>query len=106
MTVESRFQAALIEEIRKLFPWAIVLKNDPNYLQGFPDLLVLNDDRWAALETKRTIDSERQPNQEYYVDLLSSMSYASFIYPQNKGIVLNELQQTFRPVRSTRLFRR
>ena len=38
---ESAFQAKLIREIKKRFPGAIVLKNDPNYIQGFPDLTVL-----------------------------------------------------------------
>lgn len=51
---ESAFQAKLIREIKKRFPGAIVLKNDPNYIQGFPDLTILYKDRWAVLEIKQS----------------------------------------------------
>jgi hypothetical protein len=103
MVIESRFQSKLISELRDLFPGCIILKNDPNYLQGFPDLLILFNDRWAALEGKKSRNAERQPNQEYYIDLANQMSYASFIYPENKEQILDELQQALRPRRGTRI---
>lgn len=98
---ENQFQANLIKELKELFPGCIVLKNDANYLQGFPDLIVLFNNKWAVLECKRTTNAHRQPNQEYYIQKLGKMSYASFICPENKEEVLNELQQTFRSDRST-----
>ena len=98
---ENQFQAQLIRDLKTVFPGCVVLKNDANYLQGFPDLLILHNDKWAALECKREKQAHRQPNQEYYVDKLSKMSYASFICPENRNEVLNELQQTFRTDRST-----
>ena len=101
--LENKFQKSLIKDLKLLFPGAIVLKNDANYLQGFPDLLVLNNDKWAALECKREGKAHRQPNQEYYVNTLNKMSYASFISPENRKEVLNDLQQTFRTDRSTRI---
>ncbi len=100
---ESEFQAHLIRELKAVFPGCVVLKNDANYLQGFPDLLILHNDKWAALECKRGKEAHRQPNQEYYVNTLNKMSYASFISPENRNEVLNELQQTFRTDRSTRI---
>lgn len=96
---ENKFQAELIQDLHELFPDCIVLKNDPNYLQGFPDLLILYNKKWAALETKRNVSSNRQPNQEYYIFLLNDMSYASFIYPRIKEKILDELQQAFRSSR-------
>jgi hypothetical protein len=99
MALERDFQPKLIEELEELFPGIIVLKNDPNYIQGFPDLLLLYNDRWASLETKREPDSRRRPNQEYYIILLNKMSYASFVNPENKREVLRELQAAFRPSR-------
>lgn len=96
MTYEALFQKNLIKQIKRLFPTCIVLKNDANYLQGFPDLLVLYKDKWAALECKRTEHASRQPNQEYYISLLKDMSYASFVYPENREKVLDELQSTFK----------
>lgn len=92
---ENAFQAALIKDLHSLFPGCIVLKNDPNYIQGFPDLTVLYGDRWAVLECKKSRSASKRPNQEYYISKLNGMSYASFICPENREEVLNELQQAF-----------
>ena len=62
MKKENEFQASLIKEIKERFPGAIVLKNDPNYIQGMPDLTVLHSDGWAMLEVKRSKDASHQPN--------------------------------------------
>ncbi len=94
---ESAFQHGLISEIKDMFPGAMVLKNDPGYIQGIPDLLVLYKDRWAALECKRTKGASHRPNQDYYVEKMNNMSYASFVCPENKEEVLNGLQEAFGP---------
>ena len=93
--IESGFQAKLIKEIYEIFGQdeCIVMKTDPNYIQGIPDLLILYKDRWALLECKRDRDAEHQPNQDWYVEWLNSLSYSSFIFPENKEAVLYELQQ-------------
>lgn len=93
---ESRFQKIVIDDLKKAFPGCIVLKNDANYIQGFPDLTVFHNDKWAALECKESEKAPHQPNQDYYISALNEMSYATFIYPENKEEVFNELQQTFK----------
>ena len=93
---ESQFQAKLIKKIKKKYPDAIVLKNDANYIQGIPDLLILRGNKWAALECKRENDSSRRPNQEYYVNKMNEMSYAAFIFPENEQEVLDDMEQSFR----------
>lgn len=95
--LESKFQSNLIKELKKRFKGCVVLKTDPNYIQGFPDLLVLYKNKWCALECKRKASASKRPNQEHYVRLLNAMSFARFIYPENKEDVLRELQQTFQP---------
>lgn len=95
MNKERDFQAQLIRELQETFPGCVVLKNDPNYIQGFPDLTVLCGTRWAVLEVKRGAHEPHRPNQDYYIQSLSRMGYAAFIYPENKEEVLHELQQTF-----------
>ena len=92
---ESEFQAKLIKEIGERFPGAIVLKNDANYIQGIPDLTVLYKDHWAALECKVSKTANVQPNQPYYISRMNEMSFASFISPENKEEVLDELERSF-----------
>lgn len=102
--LESKFQAELIKDLKKQFPGCVVLKNDPNYIQGFPDLLLLYGENWAALECKRQKDAHHQPNQDYYIHKLNQMNgCARFIHPDNKKEVLDELQQTFRSRGSARI---
>ena len=93
--LESNFQSQLIRDIKKLFPGCITMKNDPNYIQGIPDLLILYKDKWASLECKKSANSKKQANQSYYVNKMNEMSFSRFIYPENKEEVLNELQQSF-----------
>lgn len=95
MAKESRFQSDLIKEIKNRFDGCIVTKLDSAHIQGIPDLLILYKDKWATLECKRDAKASHRPNQEYYVDLMNSMSFSRFVFPENKEAVLDELQQTF-----------
>ena len=94
--IESKFQKDLKKEIKGRFPGCMVLKNDPTCIQGVPDLLILYKDRWATLECKKSENASHRPNQDYYVGLMNDMSYSSFIFPENKKAVLDELQQALR----------
>ena len=95
MARESAFQSRLIHELKERFPGCIVLKNDPTYLQGFPDLLILYGERWAALECKRGEDENHQPNQDWYIERLGQMGFAAFIFPENREAVLMALDVWF-----------
>ena len=90
---ESEFQSKLIKELKELLPGCIVLKNDPDYIQGIPDLLILHNDRWAALEVKKDKKAKHRPNQDYYVERMNQMSYSAFVFPENKEDVLDDLEQ-------------
>lgn len=91
--LESGFQDRLIQDIKKIFTGCMVFKMDQ--IQGIPDLLVLYKNKWATLECKKSAKAKRQPNQQYYVDLMNDMSFSRFISPENKEEVLHELQQAF-----------
>lgn len=93
---EAKFQSSLIRELRQRFPGCIVTKLDSAHIQGIPDLLLLWGRCWAALECKRSKAAHHQPNQEYYVNRMNEMSFARFIFPENKEEVLYELEQAFR----------
>lgn len=95
MKKESGFQHGLIQKIRSRWPGSVVLKNDANYTQGIPDLLVLHRDRWAMLECKRSSGEAHQPNQDYYVSKLNDMAFARFVSPENVEEVLNDMDRHF-----------
>ena len=104
---ESRFQSGLIKYLKKRYNGCIVMKNDAGYIQGIPDLLVLYNDKWAALECKRDIKAIEkskvdQLSQHYYVERMDDMSFARYICPENKKEVLDELELAFEPERKAR----
>lgn len=94
--LESKYQKHLIDKLKAEFPGCFIMKNDPTYKQGVPDILVLYKNKWAMLEVKNSMKAHHQPNQEYYVDILDKMSFASFIYPENEEEVFDGLHKAFR----------
>jgi hypothetical protein len=102
-TKEGQYQARLIRKLKEMFPGCLILKNDPQYLQGVPDVLILFYGRWGALEVKLALDGEIQANQSYYIEMMDRMSFASFICPENEDRVLYDLQRTLAPGRKTRV---
>lgn len=92
---ENRFKTNLVKEIKNMFPGCIVTHLDPNEIQGIPDLLILYKDKWAVLEGKDYEGAPVRPNQPYYVELMNDMSFAAFIYPENKDEVLDDLYEHF-----------
>ena len=91
--LESGFKDKLIADLKKIFKDCLVFKMDQ--IQGIPDLLILYKNKWFSLECKKSANAKRQPNQEYYVDIMNKMSFSRFIYPENKDSVLDELRQIF-----------
>lgn len=88
---ENHFQADIIRELKAALPDCLILKQDPNYCLGIPDLLILYRNRWASLEIKRNENAPHRPNQDYYIDIMNKMSFAAFCYPENKDDVLKQL---------------
>lgn len=99
---ESGFQKSVKDEIENGFPGSIVIKTDPSLKNGIPDLIILYEDKWAALEVKRSKNAPHRPGQDYYIHRMNKMSFASFVYPENRKEVLNELQRSFESKRNAR----
>lgn len=93
--LENEFKTKLAKEIEQRFPGSMVLHLDPNEIQGIPDLLVLRGNQWFALEGKKNATASHRPNQNYYVGLMNKMSFAAFIYPENKEDILYAMEQSF-----------
>lgn len=91
--LEKDFQSKLIEELEEIFNDKqndVITKFED--IQGFPDILILHKNKWAMLECKKSKDAPHGPNQDYYANKLNNMSFARFIYPENKKEVLHDLQ--------------
>lgn len=96
--LERDFQPKLLEDIEHLFPGCMTMKNDANYRQGVPDLLILFQNKWALLEVKKSYKDfleNQQPNQDYYIQWAQTNSFGAFVYPENKTEVLQALVQFF-----------
>lgn len=94
--LERDFQSELIKELKDTFKDAIVLKNDPNYIQGFPDLTIFCGTKYAILEVKKNSCAHHQPNQDYYISYFTDMGVlAEFIYPENKEYIIKLLKEYF-----------
>jgi hypothetical protein len=92
--LERDFQSKLVKELHSIFRGCVVLHNDAHYIQGIPDLIVLIGSKWFALEVKKSKNAKHRPNQDYYVSKMNEMSFARFIYPENKEEILNEIQRS------------
>ena len=64
-------------------------------IREMKERLVLYGTTWGALEGKKSASASHRPNQDYYVQQMDEMSFAAFIYPENKEEVLNELARSF-----------
>ena len=100
---ENKYQALLKKEIRKRLPGCIVLKQNPNELQGIPDLAIFYKDKYAILEVKKSAHEKYQPNQEYYLEQFGKHVYSETIYPENEKEILDELEHALRTGRKTRV---
>lgn len=104
--LERDYQKSLIKKLRYQFPGCIILKNDPEYLQGIPDLVIFHGECWAMLEVKASAKAPLEPNQDWYVRQLNDMSFAAFIYPENEEAILDALQSAFESRRYARVLER
>lgn len=96
---EGKFKSELKKEIERRLPGCIVTYLNPNDIQGIPDLEVLYGSRWAVLEAKKSEKEPHRPNQDYYVNKMNEMSFAAFIFPENKEEVLNAMESALRAPR-------
>jgi hypothetical protein len=92
MSLESAFQKEVIDELRHRLPGCVVLKNDAQFQPGIPDLVVFYGNRYAFLEVKRGAKEKRQAGQEFFTSLFAKWSYGAMIYPENRELILDEIQ--------------
>ena len=103
MTAESKFKHDFHQELEDIFPGCVIVHNDPTLFPGIPDTTIFWGGQWAMLEFKKSAKASKQPNQEYWVNVLNEMSFAAFVCPENRNEVLDALQRSFWPTREARI---
>ena len=86
-----------------MFPGCEIIRGDSSSQQVMPDHFVLWGPYWASLEFKKSKNSRHQPNQDFFIQRLDTMSFAAYIYPENEEEVLRALEQAFKPPRRARV---
>ena len=98
---EAEYQQHIVSRIYDILPGEplrdiIVYINDPNYIQGIPDLSVFYQPtaQWAMVEVKMSADARERPNQRWYIEHWGKTIFTAFIYPENEEEVLIELSRS------------
>lgn len=96
--LENEYQQLVAQHIRynlevsgfQILRDFIITINDPNQVQGIPDLSVLfrPTARFAMLEVKTSAKAPVRPNQQWYIDTWGENIFTAFIYPENEQEVL------------------
>ena len=97
--LESAYKPQLIQRIGLRFEkygavWC--QHNDPNMAgqQGIPDLTVYVGNKWFLLEIKRSEKSKKRPNQDWWIDEWSKVTFCSVIFPENEEEVLDAMERS------------
>ena len=94
---ENQYQAELIKKLHKLYPQAIIIKNDSGYLQGIPDWTMFLGKVWIWFDVKRAPNAVHQPNQDWYINWADEVGHLGmFVYPENEQEFLDAIQQALR----------
>lgn len=94
---ENQYQAQLIKKLHKLYPEAIIIKNDSAYMQGIPDWTFFLGKVWLWFDVKRAANAEHQPNQDWYIQWADENGHLGmFVYPENEKEFLDAIQQALR----------
>ena len=104
-TTERDLQAELVKWLKNLSREISVLKINvtAGVPQGFPDLLVLHNGGFIAIELKKSNEAQYRPNQQYYLARFNRMRHGNaFVYmPETSDFVKNRIKSIIRQGRKT-----
>ena len=94
---ERQLQAELVKWLKSLSRNITVLKINvtAGVPQGFPDLLVLYNGGFIAIELKKSNEAPYRPNQQYYLARFNAMKHGkAFVYmPETSDFVKNSIKK-------------
>lgn len=70
--------------------------NDPNApgQQGIPDTTVFIGQYWVLLEVKRSEKSKKRPNQDWWIQKWSDVTFTATIFPENEEEVFRAMERS------------
>ena len=80
--LERKFQTQLIDELERLFPGCLILKNDEQWLQGIPDPTICGVATGRSWKVSGLLKHPLGPNQAYYIEVAQKMSFGAFYLPR------------------------
>lgn len=97
--LEAEYKPLMLERLEKRFSsygaiwWQ---HNDPNApkSQGIPDLTVYIGGRWFLLEVKRSEKSKKRPNQDWWIEKWSQVTFCAVIFPENEEEVFHAMARS------------
>ncbi len=93
MSVENQLQSKIRNYLRKKGCYVLVIKPQPGRPEGCPDIILMKEGFWGALEVKSSLKSPFQPLQEDTLLKLDKWSYAKVVFPEIWPEVKQELEK-------------
>lgn len=97
--LERDYKPAMLKRLEKRFAMYGPVRwqhNDPNAngQQGIPDLTVFIGPFWMLLEVKRSEKSKKRPNQDWWIQHWSAVTFTAVIFPENEEEVFRAMEQS------------
>ena len=84
MAIEARLQTKIVKLLKSEGFWVMVLSPNSGVPDGHPDVIGLKNGYYVAIEVKASENAEKQPLQQYTIDLLKNHGgFAYFVWPDN-----------------------
>lgn len=109
--LERDYKSQMLKRLEKRFSRYGPVRwqhNDPtaNNSQGIPDCTIFIGPFWMFLEVKRSEKSKKRPNQDWWIDHWSRVTFCAVIFPENEEEVFNAMERSLEASGAARLPRR
>lgn len=97
--LESNYKPQMLARLEKRFSIYGPVRwqhNNPNAngQQGIPDTTVFIGPVWLLLEVKASEKSRKRPNQDWWIQHWSAVTFTAIIFPENEEEVFDAMEQS------------
>lgn len=93
MAREADFQSKVLKWLRSKGCIAYKMQQNATTRIATPDILFIKEGFWGAIECKASSRAKFQPGQKEMVAKLDGWSWARVVWPENWGIIKEELEE-------------